>query len=141
MRETWVLKPLVCPSGDLAWPVAVNETVMVLSSSCGGAANAGAASSTTDKAIVKPIDFIKSPLGNAFNPTGELSSLQDRTRPRMNPQNRLPQALTRRRAGSMSETAPSLLNSVFGLTGYRGRQEELVRYVTDGSKLSRRQSP
>src|SRR5204863_6238155 len=37
--------------------------------------------------------------------------------------------------GSMPASAPtalSLLNSVFGLTAYRGAQEEIVRHVTEG---------
>jgi superfamily II DNA helicase RecQ len=62
----------------------------------------------------------------------ELSSLQDRTRPLPNPENCLPQTLTRHRVGSMSETA-ALAQFRLGLTGYRGRQEEIVRYVTNGS--------
>src|ERR1700761_8198547 len=38
-------------------------------------------------------------------------------------------------ANATTDTAPdalSLLNSVFGLPGFRGRQEAIVRHVTDG---------
>src|SRR5690349_4307477 len=81
MRETWVLKPRCTPSGDLATPVAVKEMVMVLLSNCGGAASAGAASNTMDKAVVKPIDFMASSPGNALDPSDEFSRLQDHAHP------------------------------------------------------------
>src|SRR3979411_3486795 len=38
----------------------------------------------------------------------------------------------RHRVSDIAPNALSMLNSVFGLPGFRGEQEEIVRHVTDG---------
>src|ERR1700721_4549478 len=41
-------------------------------------------------------------------------------------------APARRRGAGVAAAALSVLNAVFGLPGFRGAQEEIVRHVTDG---------
>src|SRR6201995_2005744 len=38
----------------------------------------------------------------------------------------------RNRGSALAPDAPAVLHSVFGLPGFRGSQEEIVRHVTDG---------
>src|SRR5260221_4564262 len=45
---------------------------------------------------------------------------------------RMPVPSTRDRETDIAPNALSVLNSVFGLPGFRGAQEEIVRHVTDG---------
>ena len=41
-------------------------------------------------------------------------------------------ASSRHAKSDIAPDAPSVLNSVFGLPGFRGAQEEIVRHVTNG---------
>jgi hypothetical protein len=45
---------------------------------------------------------------------------------------RMPVPSARDRATDIAANALSVLNSVFGLPGFRGAQEEIVRHVTNG---------
>ena len=47
----------------------------------------------------------------------------------------MPAPAARNRVSGTTPDALSVLNSVFGLPGFRGEQEKIVRHVTDGGML------